>query len=115
MALPAGPRVLLDETDEQPGDADLIARHIRPHPQKGGRAYAFFPEHGTSVAAVVRTLRENDGDLADTADTWGMTEDEVRAGVAYYRRYRDYIDARIVIDEDQHAPRGWFVDAFGSR
>lgn len=98
------------EAEESPeGEVDLIDRYIKPHPSDRGRTYAYFPDHGHSVSAVVRALRMQDGDIGQTAADWELPEEAVRAVVAFYRRYRDYIDARILIEDD------WFDGDFRSR
>ena len=104
MALPAGPRVFLDETEEQPGDAELIARYIRPHPDGLGRAYAYLAD-GPPVAGVVRALREYGGDIGKTAASWGVSEEGVRAVLAFYRRHRPYFEALILLEDDDWTDR----------
>src|SRR5262245_42933423 len=95
------PQWLIDSTWEADDDELRIKRHIRPHPHEYGRAYAVVYPNGPSVAAVVRTLTSNNGDIADAARIWNTTEEEVSAAVAFYRRYHEYIAARILLEDDQ--------------
>ena len=114
MALRAAPQILTHR-EEQPNDAELIARYIAEHPQKRGQAYVYLPDHGHSVAALVRDPRQNGGNIAETAASWDVPEDAVHAVLAFYHRYREAIDARIVIEDDQFVDRYWFSAAFGPR
>ena len=100
MAQPQ-PIPILDADETLDGEAELIARYIKPHPSDRGRAYAWFPAYGHSVAAIVRALRSRGGDVNETAADWEMPEEAVRAAIAFYRRHRALIDARILIEDDR--------------
>ncbi len=104
MALPSQHQLDRDQEDRE---TELIGRYIKPHPHKSGRAYAYFPDYGASVAAIVRDLAV-DGDVARTAAAWRMPEDAVRAAVGYHRRNRAFIDARILLEDDQFGADSWW-------
>lgn len=90
-----------------PNEAELIARYIGPKPGKRGRAYAHLPATGPSVAAIVRSLMV-DPDIAEAAAAWGIPEEAVRAAIAFYRRHRAFIDARILLEDDAWTdPHDW--------
>jgi len=85
-------------TTEQEGA--LIARHVLPHPHEPGRANAYLAPGGPSVAAVIRSLRADGGKIGATASSWQITDEAVRAAIAYYRRHRAVIDARLLLEDD---------------
>ncbi len=90
-----------------PDEADLITRYVVPHPGKRGRAYAYLEDTGPSVSAIVRGLRV-DPEIAEMAASWNISEEAVRAAVGFYRRHRAYIDARILLeDDDWNHPDDW--------
>ena len=62
-----------------------------------------------SVAAIVRGIRGREGDIGQTAADWEMPEEAVRAAIAFYRRHREFIDARILLEDD------WFDQDFRAR
>ena len=95
-------RSILPEDAASNDDGALIARYIKPDPDRPGRAYAYFPDYGYSVARIIRDVNSANGDIAATARHWEMPDDAVRAAVAFYRRYRDFIDARILIEDDPY-------------
>lgn len=96
----------LDE-EVVPNEADLIARYIGPKSGDEGRAYARLDATGPSVSAIIRSLMGNPS-VAATAATWNVPEDAVRAAIGFYRRYRAYVDARILLEDDDWSVRtGW--------
>ena len=42
----------------------------------------------------------SDGDLARVQANWDMSEEAIEAVIAYYRRHKHVIDARITLEED---------------
>ena len=91
----------VDEVPETEDEEQLIARYIKPHPHKHGRAYAYLFDFGPSVSAIIRALQAGNGEVAETAASWNVPEDAVRAAIAFYRRHREYIDARHLLEDDQ--------------
>ena len=82
-------------------DDALIARYIdtvnvdHDHP-----SYARLAGHGTPVWAVIGAWKAS-GDVEDVAKEWGVPVEYVQAALAYYRRYRRYIDAMLVLNESE--------------
>jgi uncharacterized protein (DUF433 family) len=65
----------------------------------GGRADARLKDSGVSVWAIVAFLRVYHDDTARVADHFGISVDEVEAALAYYRRNKKYVDARLTLNE----------------
>ena len=79
----------------------LIARYIRPHPHEHGRAYAYIADTGPSVSAIIRSLLVGDRNLVEIARDWNVSEDAVRAAIAFYHRHKPYFDARFLLEDGQ--------------
>jgi uncharacterized protein (DUF433 family) len=75
----------------------LIAEHIDG---RWGRADARLKRVGVSVPAIVESLRVYDGDAAQVRDAFGLTAEELEAVLAYYRRHKKHVDARILLNTD---------------
>ncbi len=101
--------LLLDQ-EAAPDEDDLIARYIGPHPDKRGRAYARLRDYGPSVSAIIRDLKA-DRPFVETAASWELPDDAVRAAIAFYRQHRAFVDARILLEDDEWSD--WF-DQFAS-
>jgi uncharacterized protein (DUF433 family) len=56
---------------------------------------------GLDVWEVVATLRDNQGDVNETASYLAIPRGAVEAAVAYYGGYRDEIDERIRLNEEE--------------
>lgn len=76
-------------------DDELIARHIEPDRYHPGPADVRLLGSGVPVWAVVGQYHALDGDLAQIAQDFDLPEEAVEAALAYYRRYRLVIDARL--------------------
>ena len=100
MALPKSESILADQPATA-DEAELIARYVKPHPHRGGRAEAWFPEFGYRVATLISYMQSEDATIAQTARHYEMPEEAVRAAIGFYRRNREAIDARITLDLDQ--------------
>ena len=83
--------------DEQ----QLIERYVDPDVARyaGGRADARLRDSGVSVWAIIAFLRVYDDDVARVADHFSISEVEVDAALAYYRRNKKYVDARLTLNE----------------
>jgi uncharacterized protein (DUF433 family) len=76
-------------------DEHLITERIDPNwARYGGVADARTCE-GVPVWALVNYLRLNGRDLDDAADAYALPRGSVEAALAYHRRHRAEIDARI--------------------
>jgi uncharacterized protein (DUF433 family) len=84
------------DLDEQ----QLIEKHIDlNYDRYGGRADARLKHSGVSVWAIVGYLSVYDGDLEKVAWHYELSQEELDAALAYYRRNRKYVDARILLNE----------------
>lgn len=78
----------------------LIERHIDPEPDRyGGRADARLKVSGVPVWAIVAYLGVFDGDVDKVAHCFELTEEEIDAALAYYRRNKPQIDARVILNQ----------------
>lgn len=83
--------------DEQ----QMIERYVDLDTERysGGRADARLKDSGVSVWAIVAFLPVYGNDLARVAQHFSLSETEVEAALAYYRRNKPYIDARLAFNE----------------
>ncbi|MGH2354416.1 MAG: hypothetical protein ACRDJN_22650 [Chloroflexota bacterium] len=93
MAVPD--TIPVDTSDE---DA-LIRRHVDPNPDGRGRDEACLIDSGTPVWALIAYLSVAKGDAARVAHDYDVPLDAVLAALAYYRRNRKLIDARLLLNE----------------
>ena len=85
-----------NDVDEQP----LIEKHVDLNYNRfGGRADARLKESGVSVWAIVTYLGIYDGDVNEVARIYELSQEEMDAALAYYRRNKKYVDARILLNE----------------
>jgi uncharacterized protein (DUF433 family) len=87
----------LDEllAKHDPREQGLIARWIRPHPHRNGAADVVVAESDVPVYALIGDLATVAGDLDRVAADYEVPREAVEAALAYYRRHRDLIDARM--------------------
>jgi uncharacterized protein (DUF433 family) len=80
-------------------DDELIERYIDPDWDRyaHGRADASLKGYGVRVWALVAQLRAIGGDLDELARDYELPREAVDAAMAFYRRNRKYIDARILL------------------
>jgi uncharacterized protein (DUF433 family) len=76
-------------------DEQLIARHIKADSYLDDEAEVRLADSLIHVWAIVAQLKVNDWDVAQTARDYDIPEVEVQATLAYYRRHKDALDARI--------------------
>ena len=85
-------------TRNKPDDDRLIAERIDPEWERyGGRADARTRE-GVPVWALVAQLRANGDDPDQLARDYDLPRETVEAALAYYRRNKKHIDARILLN-----------------
>ena len=85
------------DLDEQ----QLIDKHIGlDHERCGGRADARLKVSGVDVWAIITYLNLYEGDADRVAREYELAPEEMAAALAYYRRYKKYIDARILLNDD---------------
>jgi hypothetical protein len=81
----------------------LIAQHIYQDPRHPGQheAQIATPSSRPKVWAVIRYLQA--ADTAEVAATYDLSPAAIEAVVAYYRRHRDLIDAKILLENEEWA------------
>ena len=86
--------------DTKTADA-LIERYIRKDGVRSGRhaARAETETRSVHVWALIGHLRGGGG-IAQAAEDYRLPEEAVIAAVAFYAKYRPYIDAFLLINED---------------
>jgi len=82
------------------GEERLIEKHIGlEYERPGGRADARLRRTGTPIWALVMYLGVYDGDAAQVASDFDLTEEEMDAALAFYRRNRKYVEASVLLNE----------------
>ena len=76
-------------------DDDLIARHIEPSDEHPGPADVRLAGSGVPVWALAGQYVALDGDIAQISLDFDLPREAVEAAIAYYRRHRAVIDARL--------------------
>jgi uncharacterized protein (DUF433 family) len=76
-------------------DQELIEKYIEPNPHRPGIAEARVVGYGVSVWALVGYLEAVHGDVARVANDYRLPREAVEAALAYYRRHKNLIDARL--------------------
>lgn len=85
------------DLDEQ----QLIEKYIGlDHERFGGRADARLKVSGVNIWAIVTYLNLYDGDIDRVAREYELSPEEMAAALAYYRRNKKYVDARILLNDD---------------
>ena len=77
-------------------DDELIARYIEPNPYHPTLDAARVRQYGVSVWAIIAHLHIVGDDVMQVAADYDLPREALEAAIAYYRRYKDLIDARIV-------------------
>ncbi|TAK20102.1 MAG: hypothetical protein EPO26_18555 [Chloroflexota bacterium] len=81
-------------------DERLIAEHVEPKDfRAGGRADA-RTSGGVPIWALIGHLRVVEGGVDEVASAYDLPREEVEAALAYYRRNKAYIDARLLLNSD---------------
>ncbi len=73
----------------------LVAKSIEPNPHRLGLDEARLKNYGVSVWALVGYLDAAGGDVDRVAADYELPRVAVEAALAYYRRHRELIDARL--------------------
>ena len=76
-------------------DDTIITRYIEQNPHYASLDAARVKEYGVSVWALIAHLRAVGGDVARVAADYALPCEAVEAAIAYYRRHKNLIDARI--------------------
>ncbi len=83
-------------------DQELIEKWIEPDPWKSGVEEARIKNYGMNVWAIIGYLGGENGDIAEAARAYDVPVEAIEAALAYYRRYRELIDARIAANTPDH-------------
>lgn len=84
---------------KRPNEQALIERYIDPNWDRyGGRADARL-NVGVPVWSLVGYLRVFNGDVDQVAAAFEIPREAVEAALAYYRRNKNYIDARFLLNQ----------------
>ena len=89
----------LSETARLQHEQELIDRLIAQHDRKRGCAESESVGNGTAVWVGMHDWL-SDGDLARVKVNWELSEEASEAVIAFYRRHKHVIDARITLEED---------------
>lgn len=76
-------------------EEDLIGRYLEPNPNQPWLAEAWLTGYHVRVWALVGALPSVDGDLARLARAYDVPVEAVQAAMAFYRRHKCLIDARL--------------------
>lgn len=77
----------------------LIAKYIRPG-EKHPISEATIGRTGPTVWRIVRFYHRVDGNLEEVERFWGMQRAGIEAALEYYDRYKEFINARILLEAD---------------
>lgn len=82
-------------------ETELIERYIDTDWDRNpGRADARLRKYGVHVWALIGHLRVIDNDVDQLAHDYDLPREAVDAALAFYRRNRKYIDARLLLNSD---------------
>jgi uncharacterized protein (DUF433 family) len=84
------------DLDEQQLIEKSIDLDYDRHPYR--RADVWLRDSGASVWAIVMFLDMYEGDRDELADHFAISPEEIDAALAYYRRNKKYIDARVLLN-----------------
>jgi hypothetical protein len=82
----------------RPTPDDLIDRYISRHPHRASIADAWLPRYGYSVWILVDALNATNADIGRVAREYDIPEEAVESVALYYERYREAIDAKILLN-----------------
>jgi uncharacterized protein (DUF433 family) len=80
-------------------EEELIGRYVELNPHKPWLAEARLIGSAISVWALVGALPAVDGDLDKLAAAYDLPREAVDAAMAFYRRHRCLIDARLAAND----------------
>jgi hypothetical protein len=78
---------------------ELIAKHIHENRRREGPDEAMVGESAPSIWAVITHWLYADGDIKSVQKANCLSEEEVRAALAYYRKHKPVIDARLLLNQ----------------
>lgn len=81
-------------------DEELILRYVEVDPIYSGPGNVRLKDSGIHVWAIIGNFLGNCQDIALTAAEYDIPQIEVEAAVAFYRRFKWAIDARLAENEE---------------
>lgn len=85
--------------ERQSREDALIARYIKPG-EKHPISEATIGKTGPAVWRIVRFYHRVDGNLEEIEKYFNMQRPSIEAALAYYDKYKEFIDARILLEAD---------------
>lgn len=80
--------------------SELIDRYIIQDPYRSGPAEARLADYGTHVWAIVSYYQQAvNRDIDRVVRDYEIPHEAVEAALAYYRKHRRFIDARILLND----------------
>ena len=73
----------------------LIEKYIEP---AASPADAWLRDYGVSVWAIVGYWRVVEGDIDQVAKDYALPREAVEGALAYYERHKDFIEARLSLN-----------------
>jgi hypothetical protein len=89
----------IGEISETEADA-LIAKYILRDPARPGRDRARTGTDEGTVAVGIVISYLTGADIAEVARAYDVPKEAIVAAIAYYRRHRDLIDARLLLQHE---------------
>ncbi|HEY7035776.1 MAG TPA: hypothetical protein VH482_30845 [Thermomicrobiales bacterium] len=81
-------------------DKELILRYVEVDPIHSGPGNVRLKDSGVNVWAIIGNYLANERDAERTAAEYDLPLMEVEAAVAFYRRFKWAIDARLAENEE---------------
>ena len=82
-------------------DDVLIAAHVIPDHYGRGRAHAWVSPSHVSIWVLIWELERTVNDAERAARAYDVSASEMQAALAWYRRFKDLIDAIILLKRDE--------------
>jgi hypothetical protein len=79
-------------------DEELITRHVYFAPGRTTPELARLVEQAVPIWIIIDWDQALDGDTEQIAADYAISCEAVEAARAYYRKYREYIDAKILLN-----------------
>lgn len=82
---------------------EIIRQYLEPDPAKPSLAEYRVKDHGTHVWALIGHLKSVDWDVEETARDYILSEIQVEAAIAFYKRHAPLIDRRLAENSEPAA------------
>ncbi|MGH2535124.1 MAG: DUF433 domain-containing protein [Thermomicrobiales bacterium] len=101
------PEPILVHWEPKTDEERFIARYVETATSYPTAEVARLRESGVSVTTVIQQLRDAGRDIADVAESYRLSQEAIRAAIAYYERHKAVIDARIMLNMAWATDEGW--------